>query len=324
MSTRHRILTCLVDGKFHSGTELGKHLGISRAAINKSVQGLIERGVDIHSVSGKGYRWDCPHVLLNQKKIMSEIGSMASEHKLSLTLVDEIESTSSYLLDSIDQPYVGAEICLTESQTGGRGRRGRNWLASPYQNIVFSISWQFEYGPSQTSGLSIAAGIAIVRVLSRLGYEGIKLKWPNDIIHEGRKLAGLLVDLRGESEGPTRVILGVGLNVRLNKNTADQLDQPWTDLESIGGIVVDRNKIVAEIVRELVSMFSEFGRFGLAPYHKEWSKWHAYEKMPVRLIQLDGEINGTVCGIDGTGALKLDTGTEIITVHSGEVSLRAI
>lgn len=323
MSTRHSLLSALSDGQFHSGTELGKQLGISRAAINKAVQSLIDRGLEIHSVGGKGYRWVTPARLLNRETIKALLQDMAAADAPEIIVVEEIESTSSYLLDRIAKGESAGEVCLAEYQTGGRGRRGREWLSNPYQNIALSISRRFDTGPARLSGLSIAAGVAIVRALKSIGVEGVELKWPNDVLHGGRKLAGILVDLRGEVDGPTHIVVGVGLNVRLNEEAAATIDQAWTDIASASGLSMDRNDIAARLVHELHKVLSAYGEQGLNPYLPEWKKWHAFENKKVRVIQNENEIVGTVCGLDESGALKLDTGKNVIKVHSGEVSLRA-
>ena len=323
MSTRHSLLSALSDGCFHSGTELGKQLGISRAAVNKAVQGLVERGLEIHSVSGKGYRWDYPTGLLDRHLIESYLEEAPDLDAPKIIVVDEIESTSSYLLERLANGESANEVCLAEHQTGGRGRRGRHWLSNPYQNLAMSISWRFESGPARLSGLSIAAGVAIVRALRSISIEGVELKWPNDVLHGGRKLAGILVDIRGEVDGPTHIVVGVGLNVRLRGETSAEIDQAWTDLSSISGQPLDRNEVAARLITELRQVLATFGTEGLYPYFQEWKKWHAFENRKVRIIQSENEILGTVCGLDEGGALLLDTSDEIIKIHSGEVSLRA-
>jgi BirA family biotin operon repressor/biotin-[acetyl-CoA-carboxylase] ligase len=323
MSTRHSLLLLLSDGQFHSGTALGNQLGISRAAVNKAVQGLIDRGLEIHSVSGKGYRWVTPAGLLNRELIEKSMQALPASKVPEIIIVDEIESTSSYLLGRLAEGQATPEVCLTEHQTGGRGRRGRQWLSSPFQNITMSISWRYETGPSLLSGLSIAAGIAIVRALQSVGIEGVELKWPNDVLFNDQKLAGILVDLRGEVDGPTHIVIGVGLNVRLHEDASAAIDQAWTDLSSISRRPVDRNEIAAHLILELHKMLADFNTEGLNPYLQEWKMFHAFENRIVRIIQNDNEILGKVCGLDESGALQLDTGEEVIKVHSGEVSLRA-
>ena len=186
-----------------------------------------------------------------------------------------------------------------------------------------SISWRYDAGPPRLSGLSVAAGIAIVRALQGIGLEGMELKWPNDVLHNGRKLAGILVDLRGEVDGPTTIVVGVGLNVRLHETLSNEIDQDWTDINSITSNPVERNQLAAHLIRELYQVMGEFGTQGLKPYLEEWEKWHAFENRKVRIIHNSNEISGTVCGLDESGALKVDTGSDVIRVHSGEVSLRA-
>lgn len=323
MSTRHSLLSALSDGRFHSGTELGKQLGISRAAVNKAMQGLVDRGLEIHSVSGKGYRWINPVGLLDRHLIETRLENFPGLDSPKIIVVDEIESTSSYLLERLATGEPGNEVCLAEHQTGGRGRRGRQWLANPYQNLAMSISWRFETGPARLSGLSIAAGVAIARALRSISVEGVELKWPNDVLHRGRKLAGILVDIRGEVDGPTHIVVGVGLNIRLHGEASTKIDQAWTDLSSISGQSPDRNDIAARLITELRRVLATFSTQGLNPYFREWKQWHAFENKPVRIIQNESEILGTVCGLDEGGALLLDTSDEIIKVHSGEVSLRA-
>jgi len=322
MSTRYSLLSVLADGQFHSGTALGDQLGISRAAVNKAVQGLVGRGLEIHSVSGKGYRWVSPSGLLNREVIGNRLREMTAKNMPEIIVADEMDSTSSYLLERMAQGLFAPEVCLTEHQTGGRGRRGRQWFSSPYQNITMSISWRYQTGPSQLSGLSIAAGVAIVRALQSLGVEGVELKWPNDVLYNGRKLAGILVDLRGEVDGPTHIVVGVGLNVRLHAEISGSIDQAWTDLVSILNQPIDRNEIASQLIFELRNVLADYGTEGLQPYLQEWKKWHAFENRQVNIIQNDNEISGTVCGLDDSGALQIDTGEEIIRVHSGEVSLR--
>lgn len=322
MSTRQQLLQQLADGRFHSGTELGQSLGISRAAINKAVNSLKSMGLELHSVSGKGYRWPQASDLLDRDRLAQEM--IGLDPALTLHLHEEVDSTSAWLMEHAGSGPIHGHVCLAEVQSAGRGRRGREWQATPFSNLTLSMAWSFPDGPASISGLSLAAGVAVLRALSGLGLTGLGLKWPNDILHESHKVAGLLLDVRGESDGPTLVVLGLGLNVAMNPLQVAKIDQPWTDLVSITDSPLSRNRLAVAVIRELHKMFVAFGQTGLEGFRQEWLQGHVFHDQPVRLVNQEQEIHGRVTGIDDTGALQLVTPSgEELTVHSGEVSLRA-
>jgi BirA family biotin operon repressor/biotin-[acetyl-CoA-carboxylase] ligase len=218
MNLRHRIIKQLADGRFHSGEELAESCGITRAAIWKHIKKIKEiLGMEIFSVRGKGYRLTHPLELLDQDKILAamSLGSQTSIRKLDIH--QSIESTNALLLDQEARDMVSGHVCLAEQQTAGRGRRGRFWV-SPYGcNIYFSLFWKFSMGPAQLGGLSLAAGLSVVRSLESVGVSGVGLKWPNDVYWRNRKLAGLLLEVTGEAEGPSIVVLGIGINTGMSK-----------------------------------------------------------------------------------------------------------
>lgn len=319
MSTRHSLLRLLADGAFHSGTDLGGQLGVSRAAVNKALHGLAEQGLDIHSIPGRGYRLSEPFVPLS----VSAINAALAPRAVPVEVLEETASTSEYLLQfAAEQP--SGRVCLAEAQRAGRGRRGRGWIATPFHNLVMSMSWRFESGPAVLAGLSLAAGVAVVRALHAFGVPDVALKWPNDLLLEGRKLAGLLVDVRGETAGPSWVILGLGLNIHIAPSDATRIDQPWAALREVLPGPVDRNRLAALVIQELANMFETFARRGFEPYAPEWEQHHAYRSREVRLQLGTETITGTVVGIDEHGNLRLrDAHGAVRAYHSGEVSLRA-
>ena len=321
MSTRHGILRQLADGQFHSGTDIGASLGISRAAVCKSIRSLTEAGLEIERVTGRGYRMPAPARPLERRAIQRHLAAAGIE-KLPVTILDEVESTSGYLLAD-HRGRSKRRVCLAEAQPRGRGRRGRHWVATPYHNVMLSMSWQFAGGPTSVAGLSLAAGLAVLRALERYGVAGAALKWPNDILHEERKLAGLLVDMQGEAAGPTRVVLGAGINGYIGARDAARIDQPWIDVQRITGQSVDRNRLAALAVTELYFMFETFAESGFAPFRREWERRHHYHERRVRLIQGATEVSGTVAGVDASGALVLrDARGGQQAYHGGEISLR--
>ena len=322
MTTRHALLKLLADGVFHSGTVLGERLGVSRAAVNKAIQSLVESGADIHRVSGRGYRLGEPFVPLSEVPICALLAERQA--RADVEVFDEVDSTNQQLLRSPD--LSSGRVCLAEAQSAGRGRRGRGWVATPCHNILMSMYWRFETGPAGLAGLSLAAGVAVVRALEEFGAQGAGLKWPNDILRDGRKLAGLLIDLRGEAGGPSSVVLGLGLNVYIAARDAGHIDQPWTALRdfNISPAPVDRNRLAALLIVHLSEMFRVFERDGFAAFRAEWERLHLYAGKPVRLQSGHEDVFGTVEGIDMQGGLCVRAvGGEVRTFHSGDVSLRA-
>lgn len=319
MSTRTELLRLLADGGFHSGTDLGQALGISRAAVCKSLAKLDELGFAIHRVSGRGYRLINPTSPLDVAQIQS---ALRARH-VQVEVFEEIDSTSQYLLRTAAAASTTARACLAESQTQGRGRRGRHWFSTPYQNILLSMAWHLDDGPSAAAGLSLAAGVAVMRTLLALGANDLGLKWPNDILWQGRKLAGLLTDLRGEADGPCTVVVGLGLNIWIAERDAVQIDQHWAGLSQVLDSYIDRNALAVALIDALHDMFQQFSEHGFEAFRREWEQYHCYAGQAVSVVQGETRIDGDVHGIDAHGALLLrDARGHIHALHAGDVSLR--
>jgi len=319
MSTRHALLKLLADGAFHSGPVLGERLGVSRAAVNKAIQSLVESGADIHRVSGRGYRLGEPFVPLSETPIRALLAER--QIQADVEVLEEVDSTNRQLLRTPD--LSGGRVCLAEAQSAGHGRRGRGWVATPCHNILMSMSWRFETGPASLAGLSLAAGVAVLRALEEFGVHDTGLKWPNDILRDGRKLAGLLIDLRGEASGPSLAVLGLGLNVHLAPNEVALIDQPWIALRECLPAPVDRNRLAGLLVLHLDAMFRRFEHGGFESFRAEWERRHLYAGQPVRLQSGHEDVHGTAAGIDAQGGLRVQlAGGELRIFHSGDVSLR--
>jgi BirA family biotin operon repressor/biotin-[acetyl-CoA-carboxylase] ligase len=324
MTTRTEILRLLADGALHSGADIGARLGISRAAVFKGVKALGESGLAIEAVAGRGYRLDAPLVPLDRKRILRYLDGAGIAPR-QIEILEEVDSTNRYLLSQATATAdPSASVCLAETQPRGRGRRGRGWIATAYQNLMLSMAWRFAGGPAMVSGLSLAAGVAIVRALVRYGIDGAGLKWPNDVLWRERKLAGLLADVSGEASGPCTVVLGVGINCRVSAADARRIDQPWADIYTITGKTPDRNRLAALVIDELHKMFASFAAEGLAAFRADWERWHIHSGRSVRVWQGETTFDGAVEGIDDNGALRVrGTHGETRVFYSGEVSLRA-
>lgn len=323
MSTRQDLLRLLADGAFHSGTDLGERLGVSRAAVNKTVQSLAGMGIEIHRVTGRGYRLDEPFVPLAKNTIEELLRRQGVA--VPVDVLDETDSTNDELLRLLAAGRPAGRACLAEVQMQGRGRRGRRWVATPCHNIMLSLSWRFDTGPAALAGLSLATGVAVIDALEAFGVTGVGLKWPNDILRDGRKLAGLLVDLRGEAGGPALAVLGLGLNVRLAARDAAHIDQPWASLRESQDGPVDRNRLAALLITHLAGMCQRFAASGFEAYRASWEQRHQFRGQPVTLQNDTERLTGIVEGIDQHGGLRLrDAQGQVRTFHAGDISLRTV
>jgi BirA family biotin operon repressor/biotin-[acetyl-CoA-carboxylase] ligase len=318
----------LADGEFHSGEKLAKRLRISRAGVWKIVMGLRELGVDILSVPRQGYR--LPHAvdLYDANAIAQAASAEAREALVRSEALLTVDSTNRYVAD-IGEPLEAGrvQLCVAELQDAGRGRRGRSWMAPFGSGICMTVGWQFAEAPPTFSALSLAVGVAVVRALRGLGASEVGLKWPNDLQWQRRKLGGILIEMRGEAAGPARVVIGVGLNMRMPTALRLQLaEQQAALVADVHEILHDRtphrNVVVAAVLSELVAMLKTFAVQGFAPFHDEWRSMDQFADAPVKVLSGTQTITGISRGADVDGMLLLEVDGDLRRFASGEVSLR--
>ncbi|MCU6665083.1 MAG: bifunctional biotin--[acetyl-CoA-carboxylase] ligase/biotin operon repressor BirA [Silvania sp.] len=309
------LISILSDGDFHSGEQLGERLGMSRAAINKHIQTLRDWGVDVFTVPGKGYSLPEPVQLLNEAMIRSQITDN------NVVVLPVIDSTNQYLLDRLNELQSG-DSCVAEYQQAGRGRRGRKWFSPFGANLYLSMYWRLEQGPAAAIGLSLVIGIVLAEVLQSLGAEKVRVKWPNDLYLNDRKLAGILVELTGKTGDAAQIVIGAGINLVMRNVQADVINQGWINLQE-AGITIDRNVLAVRIIKELRDALQTFEQDGLTPFLARWEKLDNFVHRPVKLIIGDKEIYGTSRGIDAQGALLLEQDGVIKPWVGGEISLRS-
>jgi len=309
------LISILSDGDFHSGEQLGERLGMSRAAINKHIQTLRDWGVDVFTVPGKGYSLPEPIQLLNEQLIRSQIeyGSVA--------VLPVIDSTNQYLLDRINELQSG-DACIAEYQQAGRGRRGRKWFSPFGANLYLSMYWRLEQGPAAAIGLSLVIGIVMAEVLHDLGATQVRVKWPNDLYLQDRKLSGILVELTGKTGDAAQIVIGAGINMAMRRVEEDVVNQGWITLQE-AGIAIDRNALAVRLIKELRTSLQLFELEGLTPYLSRWEKLDNFINRQVKLIIGDREIVGISRGINAQGALMLEQNGEIKPWMGGEISLRS-
>ncbi|MGR9106220.1 MAG: bifunctional biotin--[acetyl-CoA-carboxylase] ligase/biotin operon repressor BirA [Gammaproteobacteria bacterium] len=318
-----RLLRLLSDGGFCSGQWLADELGISRTSIWKKIDGLSSLlGLEIHAVPGRGYRLTRPLELLDETRIRNALAVEVQEKIGAFFIHDRIDSTNLFLKARSSEAALQGAICLAESQTAGRGRRGRPWISPFGNNVYLSLAWQYPGEPASLSGLSLAVGVAVVRALSASGVPDLGLKWPNDIVWAGKKLGGILIELSGEAQGPCHVVIGLGLNYKMSPDEGRAIDQDWVDLDTIRPTAKPgRNSLVAALINEIVPLVSEYDRTGLAPYLAEWRSLDCLLGKEIVLHTGTQEFAGSMAGIDEHGLIRLHTAGRIRSFASGEVSL---
>ena len=306
-----------------SGATLARTAGVTRAAVWKQIEALRLKGVPVEAKVGGGYRLPWPTELLEAPRIRA---ALPAEMLADVGMIEvhwDIDSTSSELARRIpvldDLAFV-----MAETQSAGRGRRGRTWLSPPGMNLYLSVLKRFDSGFASLSGLSLAVGVMLIRALDDLGIRTAGLKWPNDVLAGNAKLAGVLVELSGEYSGPCAAIIGVGLNIRLPDSLHERAGQPITDLAALsGGQPPGRNRVAAAVVASLTEGLRSFERHGFAAFAAEYRASDLLQGQPLRVIDPRGEYNATGEGVDERGALRVRRADgEMVSVDSAEISVR--
>lgn len=311
------LLQILSDGEFHSGEELGTQLGVTRAAVWKQLKKLETLNIPLSSVKGKGYRLSDAIHLLDEGIIKKGITGRLD----CLEVLLNTESTNSYLLGKASDHMGKRYAVLAEKQEKGRGRRGRTWVSPFGKNIYLSMLWSFSGGIGSLEGLSLVIAIAVERALSDLGVDQAKLKWPNDVYLDNKKLAGILLEVSGEYSGYCQVVIGIGLNINLSEFDAEGIDQPWAQLsEHLKD--TDRNTIAAVLIDHLIKAIEEFSRNGFSSFKDYWTDRDAFINKEVDLILPNLTRSGIAKGVNNKGELVLLTEKGLESINAGELSLR--
>jgi BirA family transcriptional regulator, biotin operon repressor / biotin---[acetyl-CoA-carboxylase] ligase len=321
------ILRLLADGRFHSGEALAQHFKVSRTTVWNALQQAEALGVQIFSVRGRGYRLPEPIQLLERNSILDAIGEQRTWFKLEVH--DQLESTNSYLMKLASQNAAHASCVAAFLQTKGRGRRGRAWQAGLGASLTFSLLWRFQSGAAALSGLSLAVGVGLIRAMHSLGIAETRLKWPNDLVvqHQGQycKLAGILIELQGDMEGPSAAVIGIGVNLRLPEQVKKHIDQPAIDLATMNPQWENPSQLMGLLLRHMAETLSIFEQHGFTAISEEWTRYHAFHNQMVRMLMPDGrELQGVARGVADDGFLLVETASGMQRFSAGEISLRGV
>lgn len=326
------VLMRLIEGPA-SGDALARACGQTRAAVWKRVQALREAGIAIDAKPGRGYRLAQPLELLDVDAIERTLPASTRSAIARLEVAWSLDSTNSELLRRDPAPAGAATVLLAERQTAGRGRRGRSWDSPLGAHVYLSAARGFAGGLARLGGLSLVAGVASAQALHALGFCGVRLKWPNDLVVASadgwRKLGGLLVEAGGEHAAPVRAVVGLGLNVRMPEAAGARIGQAWCDLSGLAAAhsrrPPSRNDVVAALLAHWLPALAQFDEAGLAPFR---SRYAALDALAGRVVAVQSqsmagrrvEHVGVASGLSADGALRLrlPDGEERV-FHAGEV-----
>lgn len=315
------VLRRLDDGHFHSGQELAGEFGLSRASVCNLMSLAGDLGVRVHAVRGRGYRLPDAMTWLDVARVSQALAEYAPAFVVHIE--EGVDSTNSRLMARAQAGAPEGTVVAVEYQLAGRGRRGRPWVAQLGGNLTFSVLWRFDGGLQAMNGLSLAVGLAVARAVKRSTVQPVGLKWPNDILVERRKLAGILIEAQGDMNEAAFAVVGVGLNVRLSPAQRLAIDQPVVDLVEIGASL-DRNALLADCLREMHRAVAQFRTGGFAALRAAWAALDTYAGCAVCVHLADGQqFPGVAAGVDDSGAFLLRTPQgELRPFHGGEISLR--
>ncbi|MFB9145129.1 biotin--[acetyl-CoA-carboxylase] ligase [Halomonas alkalicola] len=320
------LIRLLSDGEFHSGEQLGERLGVSRAAVWKQLRKLEALGIAMEAVKGQGYRLAEPLELLDGARIVAGL-SRESRGLLTRLFVEEtLPSSNAFLRERFDQGAGHGEVCLVEQQSAGRGRRGRPWNTPWGQSLMLSLGWRVDSGVTALEGLSLAIGVVLAQALERHG-AAPRLKWPNDVLLEQPdggfgKLAGILVEVTGDTAGPCEVVIGMGINVGLPAAFRAGLDQPAAAVhDQAPG--VSRNELAVELIEALLSLMAGFEAQGFPAWQAAWNERHAFADHEVDILRGERREAAVAEGVDGSGNLLVRREGRLERLAGGEISVRA-
>lgn len=316
-----RLINSLSNIETRSGEIIAAELGCSRTAVWKHIGSLRALGIGVEAVAGLGYRLSEPVELLDRECIVAGLSQAARQALASFRVVPTVDSTNAELQRLATESQHAVAV-LAERQTAGRGRRGRHWFSPFARNVYLSLGWQFDTGVGDLGCLPLVVALAASDALGRIGLSGHRIKWPNDLLLNGRKLGGCLVEVKGDASGPCSAIMGVGVNVNMPESTPGScdIDQPWTDVAShVPG--VSRNELAVALLECLLDSVASFSASGFVPFMDRWKVMDGLAGRDILLGHGSQQVRGTAKGISERGGLLLESDGAVREYHVGEVSV---
>lgn len=321
--TKELILRHLKENNdYISGEDLSRTLGISRSAVWKNVNALREDGYEIESVTNRGYRLASSGDALTCEEISSGLNAQGiGAHVFTF---QEVDSTNE---EAKRQGQTGAphgSVFVAEVQTGGKGRLGRAWSSPPKTGVWFTILVRPEEAPDRISNITLLAGLSVCRAIRSLTGCSAEIKWPNDVVINGKKVCGILAEMAAEFDRVNYVVVGIGVNVN-NDSFPEELSQKATSLRLETGRPISRVETLRRVLEEFGRLYDGFFSSDQTAMLEEYKKSCVSLNRRVSTVRNGQTLEGTAVDITlgGELAVRLDNGT-MIAINSGEVSVQGI
>ena len=305
--------------EFVSGEAISDKLGLSRAAVWKHVNGLRAQGYRIDAVPARGYRL----VEIPDRLGALELRPLLSTHDLGQVLHchDELPSTNDLAKQLAEEGAASGEVVIAESQTAGRGRRGRGWISPPRKNLYLSAIVRPDLPPQRAPEVTLVASVAVCEAVRQAGVNAV-IKWPNDVLFEGRKLAGILLEMAAEMDRVQWLVIGIGVNLNLAPGELpDDLRDVATSVAAERGSPVPRALFTAALLGGLEEWLDRHAAEGFEPIRQAWRSLSGTLGREVRASVGEGEVTGVAEDIDETGALLVRGAAGLTRILAGEVQL---
>jgi BirA family transcriptional regulator, biotin operon repressor / biotin---[acetyl-CoA-carboxylase] ligase len=317
-TARFSLLRVLADGEVHSAEGIGEILGRSSVDAGALVGEIEALGLRVLRTQA-GYRLAEPLDLYDARALADQVNAAG----LRVEVLDECTSTNAALAQRAKAGAAHGYVLVCEHQEAGRGRRGNSWVSTVGGSLTFSMLWRFLRGIDALAGLGLAVAVGAAQALERTGLRPVALKWPNDLLCEGRKLGGILIDTAGDAPGATAAVIGVGINVRLGVAARARIGHAVTDIASHASDIPSRTVLLAGLLASIAQALELFAREGFGAFRPAWLERHAWQGRRVVLSHADRRVaEGEVVGVADDGALILASSRGIERFHSGELSLR--
>lgn len=322
MVMQREILKRLRKGIYISGEDMAKSLGITRTAVWKYIRNLRKEGYRISSSPRLGYRLEQAPDLLNTEEIQT--GLTTHVFGRSMQYHEKVASTQHETKRLAESGAEEGTLVVAEAQSEGKGRRGRHWVSPPRMGIYLSLILRPDLEPFNIAQIPIVMGIGVCESISQVTGLQPRIKWPNDVLLEGKKVAGILVEMSAEPERVHYIILGIGINVNTPASIfPDDLRSTATSLAEVAGHPVCRRTLIQRLLPNLESIYNEFKRVGFEALRERWRQWDQTIHSWVEIEDPGSPIVGYALDIDKDGALIIkDQQGEVRRVLSGDVALK--